>query len=89
MPAAQAAVLQAMVSLSEAQGRLGEAAAATRRCSRPPRTSHLVLVVVDDAHWLDLASGLALGFAARRARDTALAIVFATPCRRGAARLAR
>ncbi len=78
MPAAQAAVLQAMVSLSEAQSRLGEAAAATLALLTAAADKSPVLVVVDDAHWLDLASGLALGFAARRARDTALAIVFAT-----------
>jgi len=78
LPPAQAAVLHAIAALSEAESRRGEAAAATLALLTAAADESPVLVMVDDAHWLDLASGLALAFAARRARDISLAIVFAT-----------
>ncbi|EXG82559.1 helix-turn-helix transcriptional regulator [Cryptosporangium arvum] len=37
-----------------------------------------VVVVVDDAHWLDRMSGLILGFVARRLDAEAVALIFAT-----------
>src|SRR5215475_5214596 len=78
LPTAQATVLRAMVSMSEAESRRGEAAAATLALLTAAADESPVLVIVDDGHWLDLPSNIALAFAARRARDTSLAIIFAT-----------
>ena len=76
LPGPQAAVLEAMLTLS--YGERGAAAAATLSLLAAAADESPLVLLVDDAHWLDSASGQALAFAARRARALPLAILFAT-----------
>jgi DNA-binding CsgD family transcriptional regulator len=78
LPEPQAAVLEAILALSAVHRNGGESAAATLSLLAAAADDLPLLVLVDDAHWLDSASGLALAFAARRAREIPLAFVFAT-----------
>jgi DNA-binding CsgD family transcriptional regulator len=78
LPEPQAVVLEAILALSAVPGNGGEAVAATLSLLAAAADDSPLLVLVDDAHWLDSASGLALAFAARRAREIPLAFVFAT-----------
>jgi DNA-binding CsgD family transcriptional regulator len=77
LPAPQAAALRAAMGEAEGDGErflafLGTLSLLADAAERAP-----VLVVVDDAHWLDDASAAALLFAARRLQAEPVALLFA------------
>src|SRR6476646_2789616 len=78
LPGPQAAALRRMLTLSEATAPRGEVVAATLALLTAATEETPLLLLVDDAHWLDGGSGLALAFSARRGHDLSLAILFAT-----------
>ncbi len=78
LPEPQAAALRRMLTLSEAKAPRGEVVAATLALLTAATEERPLLLLVDDAHWLDAGSGLALAFSARRGHDLPLAILFAT-----------
>jgi DNA-binding CsgD family transcriptional regulator len=78
LPGVQAAALRAAVSLTGTAKDEAAVAAATLTLLALAAEDDPVLVLVDDAHWLDPSSGLAIAFAARRLREAAIGIVIAT-----------
>ena len=78
LPEPQARVLEGVFTLTQPRG-LEEttAAAATLALLAGAAEDAPLLVVVDDAHWLDAASGLATALAARRLHEARIAILFA------------
>lgn len=78
LPSAQAATLLHALALAPAEASEASAAAATLGLLALAAEEGPVLVVVDDAQWLDASSGLAIAFAARRLHDAPVAIVLAT-----------
>jgi DNA-binding CsgD family transcriptional regulator len=89
LPAPQARALRVAFGLAfgEAPGRLGIALAALNLLAEVAAERPL-LVLVDDAQWLDAASAQALGFIARRLGAEPVAIVVAVRHRPGAPELA-
>lgn len=78
LPLVQAAALRGALALAEAQG-VGRLyiGAAILSLLAAASDEHLVVCVVDDAHWLDQASADALTFAARRLEAEGVAVLFA------------
>jgi DNA-binding CsgD family transcriptional regulator len=77
LPRAQASVLQRALALEPTTQNEAAAAAATLALLALAAEESPVLVLVDDAQWLDASSGLAVAFAARRLHEAPLAFVFA------------
>ena len=78
LPRAQASALQQALALEPTKQTEAAIAAATLGLLSLVAEESPVLVLVDDAQWLDASSGLAIAFAARRLHEAPLAFVFAT-----------
>jgi DNA-binding CsgD family transcriptional regulator len=78
LPEPQATALKAVFALAEPRQLEATApAAATLALLAAAAEDAPLLVLVDDAHWLDAASGFAAALAARRLREARIAILFA------------
>lgn len=79
LPVPQQAALRAALALDVVEGSVEPYAVlvAALGVLRAATRSGALLVVVDDAHWLDAPSRLAVDFVARRAEGTRLAVVVA------------
>jgi DNA-binding CsgD family transcriptional regulator len=78
LPEPQATGLKAVFALAgPRQLEATAAAAATLALLAAAAEGRPLLVLVDDAHWLDAASGFAAALAARRLREARIAILFA------------
>ncbi len=78
LPEPQARALRGVFGLTGLQQlEATAAAAATLALLAAAAEDGALLVVVDDAHWLDAASGFAAALAARRLREAQIAILFA------------
>ncbi len=77
IPAAQAHALSAALALEEGEPDMLGVGAGTLSLLVEAAEESPLLVVVDDAHWLDRASGETLAFAARRLAGEELAILAA------------
>src|SRR6266571_882122 len=78
LPEPQASALRGVFALAGLQElEATAAAAATLALLAGAAEDAPLLVVVDDAHWLDAASGFAAALAARRLREAQIAILFA------------
>jgi predicted ATPase len=78
LPGPQAAALQDVFGLVRPQQREATApAAATLALLAAIAEEEALLVLVDDAHWLDAASGFPAALAARRLREARVAVLFA------------
>ena len=78
LPGPQAAALQGVFALERTQQtEATAAAAATLALLSAAAEDAPLLVLVDDAHWLDAASGLAVALAARRLREARIAVLLA------------
>ena len=78
IPEAQALALRGALALTRTTNGEAAVAAATLTLLAAASEEKPVLVLVDDAHWLDASSGLAIAFAARRLREAAIGVVFTT-----------
>jgi DNA-binding CsgD family transcriptional regulator len=78
LPEAQALALRAARALARMTEGEATVAAATLTLLALAAEEEPVLVLVDDAHWLDASSGLAIAFAARRLHEAAIGVVFTT-----------
>jgi DNA-binding CsgD family transcriptional regulator len=77
LPEPQARALRGVFALAGLQQlEATAAAAATLALLAATAEEAPLLVLVDDAHWLDVASGFAAAFAARRLREARIAILF-------------
>lgn len=78
LPAPQAVALRSALALGpEEEGDRFATHGATLGLLAAASEDGPVLALIDDAHWLDAASGEALAFAARRLRDEGVAMVWA------------
>jgi len=73
---AQASALRGALALARPTDGEAAVAAATLALLALAAEEDPVLVLVDDAHWLDAASGLAIAFAARRLHEAGIGVVF-------------
>jgi DNA-binding CsgD family transcriptional regulator len=78
LPEAQALALRGALTLIRTTEGEAAVAAATLTLLAVTAEEEPVLVLVDDAHWLDASSGLAIAFAARRLHEAAISVVFTT-----------
>jgi DNA-binding CsgD family transcriptional regulator len=78
LPEVQALALRGALALTRTTNSEAAVAAATLTLLGLAAEEEPVLVLVDDAHWLDASSGLAIAFAARRLHEAAIGVVFTT-----------